>query len=119
MIAATRTSVFRHALHIIPPSSRAGRLKLVRKADDESIPVRHAHLGQRLRVHRVAVADELVLREDVSGQSVDFVVGERPRLLPRHRPPDEVEHGGGIAPEDRKSTRLSSHMSISYAVFCL
>src|SRR5690242_20940289 len=29
-------------------------------------------------------------------------------------------HGGRLAREDRKSTRLnSSHMSISYAVFCL
>src|SRR5438477_8352190 len=36
------------------------------------------------------------------------------RALPR------VEPGGGRRPGDRKSTRLnSSHMSISYAVFCL
>src|SRR6202051_5210949 len=29
-------------------------------------------------------------------------------------------HGAGLPPQDRKSTRLnSSHMSISYAVFCL
>src|SRR5438067_10103764 len=31
-----------------------------------------------------------------------------------------ADHGAGIPDEDRKSTRLnSSHVSISYAVFCL
>src|SRR2546428_6427620 len=51
---------------------------------------------------------------------IDFVVGEGPRLLPRHRPPNKVEDSRGIGPEDRKSTRLnSSHDQISYAVFCL
>src|SRR5436309_15314831 len=40
--------------------------------------------------------------------------GPRPRL-PDGRP----AHGGGV-PRDRKSTRLnSSHVKISYAVFCL
>src|SRR5207302_11324537 len=32
-------------------------------------------------------------------ERIDFVVGERARLLPGHRPPDEVEDGRGIAPE--------------------
>src|SRR5713226_613166 len=32
-------------------------LQLARKPDDESVPVRHAHLRQRLGVHRVVLAD--------------------------------------------------------------
>src|SRR6266850_92665 len=74
-------------------------LDLVRKTDDESLAVGHAYLGQRFGVHRVVLADQLVLREDKGGERIDFVVGQRARLLPRHRPPNEVEDGGGIAPE--------------------
>src|SRR5256885_10181385 len=39
----------------------------------------------------------------------------------RRQAAGHVAHGlGGLAPEDRKSTRLnSSHLVISYAVFCL
>src|SRR2546430_11721271 len=59
----------------------------------------------------------------------------RPRRQPIEVPPRDVDrydvvgfryHGGdaelvvGVAPQDRKSTRLnSSHSQISYAVFCL
>src|SRR5690349_22378757 len=49
--------------------------------------------------------------------------------LPRHalvaaawhaRQPELLRRGAGHLPEDRKSTRLnSSHVEISYAVFCL
>src|SRR6266568_9102445 len=60
----------------------------VREADDEIVPVGHLHLRQRLRVHHIVLADELVEREDVGGQRIDFVIGVRPRLRPRHRPPD-------------------------------
>src|SRR5258707_9173303 len=74
-------------------------LDLVRKTDDESVAVGHAYLGQRFGVHRVVLADQLVLREDVGGERIDFVVGERARLLPGHCPPDEIEDGGGVAPE--------------------
>src|SRR5690242_21126575 len=46
-----------------------------------------------------------------------------PRVLPCHGPPAESSTSAGAAwqnLQDRKSTRLnSSHMSISYAVFCL
>src|SRR5216110_513573 len=89
----------RRRLHRRPCESKQRPLDLVRKTDDESVAVGHAHLGQRFGVHRVVLADQLVLREDKGGERVDFVVGERARLLPGHRPPDEVEDGGGIAPE--------------------
>src|SRR4051812_49670358 len=56
---------------------------------------------------------------------VGFLSGARLRLA-AHRQQDDDEDDGGRAEkrrrqfEDRKSTRLnSSHMSISYAVFCL
>src|SRR5690606_40598895 len=61
----------------------------------------------------------------VAGETIGLRI--RGRLLP-HPPPDDrreaaVEAGGRQAPgthRDRKSTRLnSSHVKISYAVFCL
>src|SRR4029077_19011254 len=39
-----------------------------------------------------------VEREYIRGQCVDFVVGERLRLRPRHGPPGEIENGRGIGP---------------------
>src|SRR5882762_5394329 len=86
-------------LHRRLRESKQRPLDLVRKTDDESVAVGHAHLGQRFGVHRVVLADQLVLREDEGGERIDFVVGERARLLPGHRPPDEIEDGGGVAPE--------------------
>src|SRR6516164_4322283 len=88
--------------------NRAGKLSphrgenfdsvLFRIADDEAIAVRHLHLGQRLGVDYVFLADDLVKRENVGGDRVDLVVAERLRLLPRHGAPDEVEHRGGVGP---------------------
>src|SRR5690606_41369447 len=41
-------------------------------------------------------------------------------LLPGHRSPDNADDRAEVAKLDRKSTRLnSSHVKISYAVFCL
>src|SRR5882724_13099094 len=74
-------------------------LKLVRKADDESVPVRHLYFRQRLRVHLIVLADEFVKRQNVRGQSVDLVVGESLWLLPRHRAACKVEEGRGIRPK--------------------
>src|SRR2546421_8240515 len=89
----------RRRLHRRLRESKQRPLDLVRKTDDESVAVGHAHLGQSFGVHRVVLADQLVLREDIGGERIDFVVGERARLLPGHRPPDEIEDGRGIAPE--------------------
>src|SRR6516164_3875110 len=73
-------------------------LVLIRVLADEPVTVGHLHLGQRLRVHHVILADDLVEREDVGSQCVDFIVGECLRLLPRHRPARIVEDGRGIWP---------------------
>src|SRR6266853_1912160 len=86
-------------LHRRLRESKQRPLDLVRKPDDESVAVGHAYLGQRFGVHRVVLADQLVLRKDKGGERIDFVVGERARLLIGHRPPDEIEDGGGVAPE--------------------
>jgi len=51
-------------------------LYLVRKADDESVAVRHFHFRQCLGIHRVVLAGELVERQNVSSEGVDFVVGK-------------------------------------------
>src|SRR5699024_11443275 len=64
---------------------------------------------------------------------VDVLIAQRLRRILRHRTANVVEQRRGIRPvaadgadrfwagqRDRKSTRLnSSHVSISYAVFCL
>jgi hypothetical protein len=57
-------------------------LKLGRKADDESVPVRHLYFRQRLRIHLIGLADEFVERQNIRGQSVDLIVGESLWLLP-------------------------------------
>src|SRR5258708_5160566 len=92
-------------LHRRLRESKQRPLDLVRETDDESVAVGHAHLRQRFGVHRVVLADQLVLRKDKGGERIDFVVGERARLLKGHRPPDEIEDGGGIAPEVRDRLR--------------
>src|SRR3989442_14178388 len=53
-----------------PPGAADPTLELVREADDESVPVRHPHLRQRLGAHRIVLADELVERENVGGQRI-------------------------------------------------
>src|SRR5882672_38265 len=69
------------------------------KADDEAVAVRHLHQRKRLRVHHLVLGDELVEREEVRDERIHLVIRERPRRLERHRPADEVERRGGIAPE--------------------
>src|SRR5699024_1091150 len=65
----------------------------------------HRARGDRLRAVRGAALHVLALR-----RIHQLERAQRPHL---HRP-------GELPPEDRKSTRLnSSHVSISYAVFCL
>src|SRR5690242_21384964 len=64
---------------------------------------------------RPAVVDDPVAALALSGQ-VDRKVGRHAE----HRQLDRQAVLELVPPEDRKSTRLnSSHMSISYAVFCL
>src|SRR5699024_12461195 len=64
------------------------------------------------------VKDEVLLL--VGEQAADHIVG---RDVPARYHPDDEHHPGHIGGKvqlDRKSTRLnSSHVSISYAVFCL
>src|SRR5699024_11574329 len=67
---------------------------------------RHVHLGRHLRRRRRAARDGTDLRAFCARR------GREGRLRARRARPRQVE--------DRKSTRLnSSHVSISYAVFCL
>src|SRR5215472_18169676 len=59
----------------------------------------HSHLWQRLGVHRVRLTYKSVFRQDKCGQRVYFVVGQRPRLLPRHASTNEVEQRRRIGPK--------------------
>src|SRR5207249_567012 len=87
------------------------------------------HLGEVHRVHDVmalGVERDLALRR-LEGEAAlerldDRVPLERPCLLHRRGPevPAVPDGAGRVGDVDRKSTRLnSSHVSISYAVFCL
>src|SRR5260370_3772330 len=72
------------------------RSMLVRIPADEAVPVRHLHFRQGLGVHRLVVADDLVAGENIGGQRIDLVAGQRLRLRPWHRAPGEVEDRGGV-----------------------
>ena len=63
----------------------------LRVSADEAVAVGHMHLRQGLGVHHFIFADYLVEREYIGGHCVDFIIGERFRLLPRHRSPREIE----------------------------
>src|SRR5699024_11270980 len=84
-----------------------------------------AHGGQLVPV--ALPGRGLALDDDVGIGGVEGVDGGEQRLVLLGAPPPSVQNGGGAvvtsaaeAAEDRKSTRLnSSHVSISYAVFCL
>src|SRR5699024_12615166 len=85
----------------------------------DALPISHRQLRQhvapllgmlRLGKHVVASGDELTRRGEVPSSASGGV---------RRRREDQTEHETD-AETDRKSTRLnSSHVSISYAVFCL
>jgi MFS superfamily sulfate permease-like transporter len=59
----------------LPKSINRQRLFSARKRH-ESVPVRHFHFSQRLRVHRVVVCDDAVEVQDISDHRVDLVVGQ-------------------------------------------
>src|SRR5262245_35995309 len=73
--------------------------------------------------HLFEVAIEVVLPDDLKGKPIDF---QMPKWAPGRyavfdfaKNVQEFRAVGGICPPDRKSTRLnSSHLGISYAVFC-
>src|ERR1039458_8548644 len=85
------------------------------------LPPRHPHAGEQ------RVADFLAATAAQAGLEVDFqrVLSGRSNVIARLRPENEIKQTILLAPHldtvgDRKSTRLnSSHLGISYAVFCL
>src|SRR2546428_1903943 len=92
---------FPGAVHEGKGTSRSGSRRSVREANDESVPVRHPHFGECLGIHRVALPDELVEGENVSGQRVNFLVGERSRLRPWHGAANVIEESRRKGPEVR------------------
>ena len=84
----------------VPPAGESGRVALTAARDvsmllgisaDEGIPVWHLDLRQRIFVHSIVLADDLIERENVGGQRIDFVIGQRLWLRPRHGAPRKVE----------------------------
>src|ERR1035438_10766271 len=89
----------------------AGGASLQRIAANQLQRARPACLGKKVRHHIHHVVDADVPVHQIGGGRVERPVDHQRRTLdvsPRHKSPD------------RKSTRLnSSHLGISYAVFCL
>src|SRR5262245_34987542 len=79
---------------IAPPANVSSMLfasDLVRKLDDEILPVRHLHLRQAFGIHRIALTDEFVGGENISGERIDLIVAECARAGPRHRTAEVVK----------------------------
>src|SRR5205807_5127860 len=106
----------RGAVGDVQPQRKLGAEPLVDRAAD--LVERAALRGEPRREHRLAHAD-VALRAVVGLEA-----GEQ-RAMPEMFGAlavamDAVEHLWSLAGRDRKSTRLnSSHLVISYAVFCL
>src|SRR5207253_4659615 len=80
----------------------------------DALPICHRRAGGIDDAHRIDFADE-----DHAG-SGDHVDAVRPRCRAGSDDPREGDIGAERHQRDRKSTRLnSSHVAISYAVFCL
>src|SRR5882724_6912376 len=97
----------------VPRADQGPAPKLLRIARerDKPVPVRHSHLGQRLRIDHIVQPDDPVEIEDIGRYRVDFVRGERFRLLEWHCATDIVEQCCCIGPE-------TSHSLYRYFVRC-
>src|ERR1700716_3814891 len=74
------------------------KLLRIAREGNESIPVRHPHLGQRLRVEHVVGPDDPIEIENIGRYRVEFIAGERLRLFERHRAPNIVEQSRRVRP---------------------
>ena len=67
-----------HRILLIERESPAQKISVfVREQINESVPVGHFDLRQRLRVHHVVVADDAIEPQDVRRHRIYFVIGER------------------------------------------
>src|SRR5690606_41422054 len=104
------------------------RLSLTRSASPRALPPFPTRRSSDLFGDTVEVDPQLIAPVRVRPQLQATTVGEPLHLRARHRrrdrqqadvPPRRAQHRRVLVP-DRKSTRLnSSHVKISYAVFCL
>ena len=74
---------------------------------NEPISVRHFHSRQCLRVEMASSGTIPVHVQDVSGNGIDLIGGQRLRRVERHRAPNMIEEGRGVRPEvaDRRDRR--------------
>jgi len=52
------------------------RLLFVAREHTKAVAVRHLHLRQRLRVHRIGLADDAIQLEDIGGDRINLVVAK-------------------------------------------
>lgn len=85
------------ALRLKPPLAHSGDVgPRVRRG--KRLLIWHFHLRKHLRIHAIVWANHLVLRQEVRGECVDLVIGERPWSIEGHRSMDVVPDGRGIWP---------------------
>src|SRR5207249_8836217 len=96
-----------------PASSTLFPYTTLFRSDDRRVRRDAAQVGQESAVMMMLELNDIGRREIVGHQNcLLFGFRRRQRARPAHQPLED--------PLDRKSTRLnSSHVSISYAVFCL
>src|SRR5712664_1555907 len=103
----TNSDIARRSRHFafVPQADQGPTPKLLRIARkrNEAVSVRHSHLGQRLRIEHIVRPDDPVEIEDIGRYRVDFVRGERFRLLEWHCATDIVEQCCRIGPETSHS----------------
>src|SRR5256885_15706563 len=112
------------AVLTLPSRVEAGGAQLVAERGHVGLVEGKALAGQFLLQPGIQLGDVLAL---LDGRRVDVLGDDGPdilrQLFPRasvRQEPEAVPHMVGQRTEDRKSTRLnSSHLVISYAVFCL
>src|SRR5690625_6709988 len=84
---------------------------------DEEVETYFENQGYQIEAQHILLTDE-ELAEKVAKEAQDD--GDFAKLAEKYSTDEENAKEGGELPPDRKSTRLnSSHVAISYAVFCL
>src|SRR5690606_41867831 len=96
-----------------PPSSGSSTLSL-----HDALPISRTHVAFAIKANPNLAVLKVLARE---GFGADVVSGgEISRALAAGMPAGDIVFSGVGKTRDRKSTRLnSSHVKISYAVFCL
>src|SRR5690625_107740 len=120
---------------LFPPIGKEGQAKLNNKhilvIGLGTLGAQSSEMFARAGVGRLTIVDrdyvewsnlqrQPLYTEDDAKQQIPKAIAAKKRLEKINSEIDIISHIVDVTPEDRKSTRLnSSHVAISYAVFCL